>query len=946
MPLLQDIPLDSVKGIGPKLTEKMNQLGLFNLQDILFFLPYKYQDRSHLVPISQLKAGFESLTQGTIINTQILFARKRMLICHIVDEDGNQLTLRFFHFNKQQQSNLLEGKIIRCFGELRQGRSGLEMIHPEYHLIKDIIEPVEETYTPVYHQIKGLSQKVLQKIVRSTLERLDNNSLEELLPQHIRNQYNYPSLTQALQFLHQPPVDTVFNHLIEKNTLSHQRLAFEELVAHQLSVRYLGENISSIIAPFNISKDACSQVGQFIDNLPFQLTHAQNKVIKEIKTDLNKSTPMLRLLQGDVGSGKTVVAAITILYALSSGFQAVLMAPTELLAEQLYNNLHTWFEPLSFKLSYLSGKIKGKIRKNTLDEIASGYTHLIVGTHALFQQEVKFHKLALVIIDEQHRFGVHQRMTLRSKGINSINNQTTRPHLLVMTATPIPRTLAMTAYADLSCSIINELPPGRKPVKTIIVPQSRREEVISRIYQACKEGKQCYWICTLIEESEVLQCQAAEKTYSDLLTQLTGISIGLVHGRMNNEEKSMVMDKFKNAQIQLLISTTVVEVGVDVPNASLMIIENAERLGLSQLHQLRGRVGRGTQESICALIYAQPISQQKEEKREIIDRGKSEYDILRKEQYKTVEPLDNEIDNAKNIVDEVNQQITQTFDDLKNNNDLNISSLKEAVSQTVNSVVRNPTALKLVVTLKKSDQYSYSHALATSVWCAQFGRQLGLEKRSIEDLSLGGLLLDIGKIDIHDNLLAKSTPLTIKEIKILRSHVDSSVKMLENYPEISQNVMRMVATHHERADGSGYPKGLLNNDIPIFGRIAGIVDSFDAMTSKRPFSSAALTPHEAIGNLYEMRGSLFQPELVEQFIQTVGMYPTGTLVELNTGEIAVVTAINGLKRLKPTVMLILDENKKPYNEFNSLNISQQEGYSIRKTLKHGAYDIKMDDLFL
>jgi cyclic di-GMP phosphodiesterase len=349
-------------------------------------------------------------------------------------------------------------------------------------------------------------------------------------------------------------------------------------------------------------------------------------------------------------------------------------------------------------------------------------------------------------------------------------------------------------------------------------------------------------------------------------------------------------------------------------------------------------------------ISASPMywiqNNQQEHNREIIDKGKNEYDLLRKEEYKTVESLGNEIDTAKNIVNEVNLQISQTFEDLKNNSDLNITGLKEAVSQTVNSVVRNPTALKLVVTLQKSDHYSYSHALATSVWCAQFGRQLGLEKKSIEDLSLGGLLLDIGKSKIPEKLLSKNGPLTVDEIIMLRSHVDFSIQLLVNYQDISHSVMRMVATHHERADGSGYPLGELNKDIPIYGRIAGIVDSFDAMTTKRPFSDIFLSPHEAISHLYESRGTLFQADLVEQFIQVVGMYPTGTLVELNTGQIGVVTAINGLKRLKPTVMLILDENKQPYEEFNSIDLTKDEDYSVTHTLKHGAYGVNMNDLFL
>ncbi|MFK5986106.1 MAG: ATP-dependent DNA helicase RecG [Pseudomonadota bacterium] len=621
MSFLHDIPIISLKGIGPKLSQKFNKLGLYTLADVLFFLPYKYQDRSHLVPISELVVGLESLTQGCIVDSKMIFARQRMLICHIIDEQGTQLTLRFFHFNQQQQFSLKVGQLLRCFGEIRQGRSGLEITHPDYQLLSNSTQPVEESYTPIYHQIQGLSQTVLRKLVQQTLSALEKNPLLEYLPEDILKKYNYPELNFALRLLHQPPIELSLDSLIARNTGSHQRLCFEELLAHQLSVRYVDEHVSAIKSPFKPSGQSKLQVDVFINSLPFELTPAQKKVVIEIRDDLSKPGPMLRLLQGDVGSGKTVVASITLLYAIKAGFQAVLMAPTELLAEQLYNNLDKLFCAQDVKIAYLSGRIKGKKRQQVLEQISSGEAELIIGTHALFQQQVEFERLALVVIDEQHRFGVHQRMSLRNKG------KKLSPHLLVMTATPIPRTLAMTAYADLSCSIIDQLPPGRKAIKTVIVPQSRREELIDRIYQSCQQGKQCYWICTLIEESEVLQCQAAEKTYADLLAQLTGIQIGLVHGRMKNEQKSEVMSAFKNAQIQLLISTTVVEVGVDVPNASLMIIENAERLGLSQLHQLRGRVGRGSQQSVCVLVYGQPISAQGKKRLKVIRETNNGFEI-------------------------------------------------------------------------------------------------------------------------------------------------------------------------------------------------------------------------------------------------------------------------------------------------------------------------------
>ncbi len=625
MPYLHNIFVNSLKGVGPKLTEKLNSLGLYTLQDILFFLPYKYQDRSRLIPISQLIIGTESLTQGRIIDTKVIFARQRMLVCFIEDEVGEQLSLRFFHFNQSQQRSFKIGQLIRCFGELRQGRSGREMTHPDYQLLHDSQQAVDECYTPIYHQVQGISQTITRKLVQQVLEQLNNDSLEEYLPQKIRDQYQYPSLKESLYLLHQPSVDISINSLIEKTTAYHQRLCFEELLAHQLSVRYVDEKELSVKAPFNLSAKNQSLLQQFIKKLPFKLTQAQKKVVAEITDDINGNKPMLRLLQGDVGSGKTVVAFIAILSAINAGYQAALMAPTEILAEQLYENTQNLFADQVINVAYLSAKIKGKNRQQILDKLGTGKLKLIVGTHALFQQEVEFFNLAMVVIDEQHRFGVHQRMSLRNKGRKK--GKDVSPHLLVMTATPIPRTLAMTAYADLACSIIDELPPGRKSVTTVIIPQSRREEVIDRIYQACQEGKQCYWICTLIEESEFLQCQAAEKTYADLLEQLTGIKIGLVHGKMNNEKKSQVMLDFKQAKIQLLISTTVVEVGVDVPNASLMIIENAERLGLSQLHQLRGRVGRGLKQSSCVLIYGQPISEQGKKRLKVIRETNNGFEI-------------------------------------------------------------------------------------------------------------------------------------------------------------------------------------------------------------------------------------------------------------------------------------------------------------------------------
>ena len=522
--------------------------------------------------------------------------------------------LRFYHFSGAQKSSLRSGAEVRCFGEPRRGASGFEFYHPEYRVIKPDAEiDVEETLTPVYPATEGLTQQRIRGLCEMALEKLNNpDSLQEWLPQEVLRQYQLGSLVDAVEFLHSPPPDVSVELLAEGQHPAQRRLAFEELLAHNLSMQKLRSLVRSVKSFSMPPKQELTRT--FRDQLAFQLTAAQERVLAEISEDMMKPDPMLRLIQGDVGSGKTVVAALAALQAVENGFQAAVMAPTEILAEQHEKNFTTWLKPLGVSVAFLSGKTKGKKREQVLDEIGRGDAMVVVGTHALFQDDVAFKKLGLAIVDEQHRFGVHQRLALRKKG--ELNGG--QPHQLIMTATPIPRTLAMSAYADLDCSVIDELPPGRTPVNTVVIGDDRREKVMKRLRTACLEGRQAYWVCTLIEESEALQCQAAEVTAEQLKEALPELSIGLVHGRMKAAEKLEVMDAFKSGHLHLLVATTVIEVGVDVPNASLMIIENPERLGLAQLHQLRGRVGRGSIASHCLLMYHAPLSQQSRERLQVM----------------------------------------------------------------------------------------------------------------------------------------------------------------------------------------------------------------------------------------------------------------------------------------------------------------------------------------
>ena len=594
-------PLTALKGVGPALAKKLEKLGLFVAEDLLFLLPYRYEDRTQLVRIGALVAGNRCLVSGEVLLSEVAFRGRRNLLVRVSDGSG-QLTLRFFHFSRQQQAQFQPGVHVSCFGEVRRGKSGFEMIHPEYRILREAQgTAMSDSLTPIYPATEGVQQGRLRNLTEQALRAMQKQPPAELLPPEITRKLGMPSLADAIRYLHRPPPDADVEQLVAGKHPCQQRLAFEELLAHYLSLRNLralADNERAVA--LTAGQD---RVAAFVEQLPFELTGAQTRVVDEILADLAKPHPMMRLVQGDVGSGKTVVAAIACLKAIACDVQVAIMAPTEILAEQHWRNFSSWFRPLGIEPAWLSGSQRAAARRASLEAIADGSAQLVVGTHALFQEGVEFARLALVVIDEQHRFGVHQRMALRDKGVDDDGH----PHQLVMTATPIPRTLAMAAYADLDTSVIDELPPGRQPVTTIAIPDTRRGEVVERVRAVVAAGQQAYWVCPLIEESEALDYQAAEKSYAMLTEALPELRVGLVHGRMRSAEKDKGMQAFKEGLIQVLVATTVIEVGVDVPNASLMIIENAERMGLSQLHQLRGRVGRGATQSHCVLLYKAPL---------------------------------------------------------------------------------------------------------------------------------------------------------------------------------------------------------------------------------------------------------------------------------------------------------------------------------------------------
>ncbi len=609
--LLDAIPLNTLTGVGASQAAKLAKIGLLTVQDLLLHLPMRYEDRTQLYTINDLLPGIFATVEGDVLHCDISFGRRRMLTCQISDGTG-VLTLRFFNFNAGMKNSLAIGRRVTAYGEIKRGQRGAEIIHPEYKIQGEQgVTGLQETLTPVYSTTEGIRQATLRNLTDQALALLDTCAIAELLPPELSQ--GMIGLPEALRTLHRPPPDIAQSDLDSGTHPAQRRLIMEELLAHNLSMLAVRAGAQRYHALAMSPRHTLSE--QLLAALPFRPTGAQQRVGREIEADLAKDYPMMRLVQGDVGSGKTLVAALAALNVIAWGKQVALMAPTELLAEQHANNFRQWFAPLGIEVGWLAGKQKGKARLAQQEAIASGQVSMIVGTHAIFQEQVQFNGLALVIIDEQHRFGVHQRLALWEKGVE----QGFHPHQLIMTATPIPRTLAMTAYADLDTSTIDELPPGRTPVTTVAIPDTRRADIIARVKSACSaEGRQAYWVCTLIEESELLEAQAAEATWEELKLALPDLQVGLVHGRMKPAEKQAVMQAFKAGEIQLLIATTVIEVGVDVPNASLMIIENPERLGLAQLHQLRGRVGRGAVASHCVLLYKAPLSKTAQKRLQVL----------------------------------------------------------------------------------------------------------------------------------------------------------------------------------------------------------------------------------------------------------------------------------------------------------------------------------------
>ena len=621
-------PVTSLRGVGESLAQRLFKLNVFTIQDLLFLLPLRYEDRTRIVPIGSLRDGDRAVIEGEIELSDVVFRKRRQLLCRLSDGTGF-LTLRFFHFSTQQQQSLARGTRIRCFGEARRGATGLEIVHPEYRRVAESGAAPADSLTPVYPATEGVQQGRLRQLTSLALDQLHKRSVCDWLPAELLSDSNLPSLQDALAYMHRPPPDAQVELLASGKHPAQRRLAFEELLAQHLSLRLLRKEIQRD-AGWPLKRDAArgsDGAQRFLQALPFSLTAAQARVWKEIENDLAQGHPMLRLVQGDVGCGKTIVAALAAMRATECGLQAAVMAPTELLAEQHARNFAVWFAQFDLPIVLLTSKLNGRARTLALNDLASGAARIAIGTHALFQEGVRFHRLGLAIIDEQHRFGVHQRLMLREKGLCDGRY----PHQLIMTATPIPRTLAMTAYADLDVSVIDELPPGRTPVKTVALPETRREDVVQRIRDACLQKRQAYWVCPLIEESDLLVAQAAEETAALLTQALPELKVGLIHGRMSSTAKDTVMAEFKANKINLLVATTVIEVGVDVPNASLMVIENAERLGLAQLHQLRGRVGRGSVDSTCVLLYKPPLTEIARQRLGVMRETNDGFEIARRD---------------------------------------------------------------------------------------------------------------------------------------------------------------------------------------------------------------------------------------------------------------------------------------------------------------------------
>ena len=640
-------PHPSLAGLSKGTLDKLARLNIASKLDLILHLPLRYDDETHLYPIKDAPAARDVLIEATVVETDIKYRPRRQLVCNLEDGSGN-VTLRFFSFYGSQVKHLAPGARVRAFGEIRQGFFGAEMVHPRYRIVQPE-SPVAEALTPVYPTTAGLGQDTLRKLIGRAMV---SEPLDDTLPEALIHQHHLPKFRDAVYFLHNPSPDVSQHDLQERTHPAWRRMKFDELLAQQLSMRVHQQRRRGTGAP--ALRVRGTLVRRLLEALPFELTAAQQRVVAQIREDLAKPHPMQRLLQGDVGSGKTIVAAIAALQCVENKFQVALMAPTEILAEQHYRKFSGWLTALGIEVAWLSGSTKKSVKKQILAKIDAGETPIIVGTHALFEDDVVFHKLGLAIIDEQHRFGVRQRLALRLKGTQSCAGGPTadaQPHQLMMSATPIPRTLAMSYYADLDVSVIDELPPGRTPVTTKLVSETRRDEVIARVRDACAAGSQAYWVCPLVEEIEseetpaeqkpksprkpgragleMLQLKAAMETYESLSVAFPDLRVGLAHGRLKSDEKSAVMGAFQRGDVQLLVATTVIEVGVDVPNASLMVIENAERMGLSQLHQLRGRVGRGAAQSACILLYHTPLSAQARERLKIIFENTDGFEVAR-----------------------------------------------------------------------------------------------------------------------------------------------------------------------------------------------------------------------------------------------------------------------------------------------------------------------------
>ncbi|HTT02370.1 MAG TPA: ATP-dependent DNA helicase RecG [Steroidobacteraceae bacterium] len=629
-PAPEQRPITSLRGVGAALAERLQRLGVTQVQDLLFVLPLRYEDRTRIARIGALVPGMRAAVEGEVQLTEVVYRRRRQLLCRIADGSG-WLTLRFFHFSGSQQSGLARGVRLRCFGEVRRGPLGLEMVHPEYRRQLATPEPLEATLTPVYPGTEGIAQGRLRQLIEAALSELETHaggaqaSVRDWLPRATYSELHLPGLREALRYVHRPPCDARLDELALGRHPAQRRLAFEELLAHHLCLKLTKRTVQAERAwPLD---DNAGLASRLLRALPFALTTAQERARREVDADLCTERPMVRLLQGDVGCGKTIVAAAAAARAAGSGFQVALMAPTELLAEQHWRNFSGWFHPLGVPVALLSGSQPARARRSALATIASGEIQIVVGTQALFQEGINFARLALIVVDEQHRFGVQQRFKLQEKGMTAGRF----PHQLIMTATPIPRTLAMTAYADLDISVIDELPPGRTPVRTVIVREQRREEVVRRVLHACRSGAQVYWVCPLIGESDELRYQAAEETAAALAEALPDVRVGLIHGRMPQAQKDQTMAAFKSGKLQLLTATTVIEVGVDVPQATLMVIENAEALGLAQLHQLRGRVGRGTDAATCVLLYRGPLNELARKRLKVIRTTNDGFEIARRD---------------------------------------------------------------------------------------------------------------------------------------------------------------------------------------------------------------------------------------------------------------------------------------------------------------------------